>query len=92
MTTAPTAGLNLRANGGHHPTEHLSVRILMREAAKVCTDLGLNIGGGRLHHVIDRYVTEGRTGDAPDFRTWFISYADPTGERAVSNVMRARAG
>ena len=58
----------------------------MREAAKVCDDLDLGIRGARLRAVVDRFVREGR-GDV-DFRTWFIAYADPTGETAVRNVMR----
>ncbi|MGI8682033.1 MAG: hypothetical protein ACR2JO_07875 [Mycobacteriales bacterium] len=79
------ASPNLRADG-ERETEFLSPRVLMREAAKVCDDLGLSIRGARLRSMIDRFVTEGR-GDI-DFRTWFIAYADPTGETAVRNVMR----
>jgi hypothetical protein len=78
-------GPNLRANG-ENGTEFLSPRVLMREAAKVCADLDLNIRGARLRTVVDRFVREGRSD--VDFRTWFIAYADPTGETAVRNVMR----
>jgi len=74
---------NLRANG---ETDFLSPRILMREASKVCDDLHLNIRGARLRTLVDRFLEHGRAD--VDFRTWFISYADPTGESAVRNVMR----
>jgi len=57
----------------------------MREAAKVCDDLHLNIRGARLRTLVEHYINFGRAD--LDFRTWFISYADPTGETAVRNVM-----
>lgn len=85
MTGATTTGPNLRANGEQH-AEHLSARVLTREAVKVCTDLGLTIRGNRLHLLVSRYLATGRAD--VDFRTWFIAYADPTGETACRNVMR----
>lgn len=87
MSAADTTSnsLNLRANG-EKTAEFLSPRILMREAAKVCDDLNLNIRGARLRTLVDRFLAHGRAD--VDFRTWFISYADPTGEAAVRNVLR----
>ena len=78
---------NLRANG-ERQDGFLSPRVLMREAEKVCDDLDLDIRGPRLRSVIDRFVNEGRSDI--DFRTWFISYADPTGETAARQVDRER--
>lgn len=75
---------NLRANG-ERQAEFLSPRIVMREAAKVCADMGLEIRGARLRRLVGRFIAEGRSD--LDFRTWFIGYADPTGETAVRNVM-----
>lgn len=80
-------GPNLRANGERRDG-FLAPRILTREAAKVVGDLGLPIRGARLRKLVDRYVRSGRSD--LDFRTWFIGYADPTGERAVGNVTRER--
>lgn len=65
---------------------YLSQRILAREARKVIESLDLDICGSRLKRIVRRYVTEDRAGI--DFRTWFITYADPTGETAVRNVLR----
>lgn len=66
--------------------EHLSERVLIREARKVVIDLRLPICGSRLKRIVRRYLEEGR-GDI-DLRTWLLSYADPTGETAVRNVLR----
>ena len=74
---------NLPVNG---ETEHLSPRIVMREAAKVCDDLHLNIRGARLRRLVDQFLVNGRADI--DFRTWFITYADPTGETACRNILR----
>lgn len=68
---------------------HLSVRVLVREARKVVADLNLDLDGCRLRALVRRFVETGRTD--LDFRTWFLSYADPTGETAVHNVMRRRS-
>lgn len=76
----PALGVN------HEVADHLSTRILVREARKVVADMHLCIDGSRLRGLVRRYVETGRAD--VDFRTWFISYADPTGESAVRNVMR----
>ena len=83
-----TPSPNLRANG-ERQSEFLSPRILTREAAKVCADLDITLSPPRLRALVTRYVDEGRTDLG--FLTWFISYADPTGEAAVRNVMRGRS-
>lgn len=86
--TAANPSPNLRANG-ESEDRFLSPRIVMREAAKVCADLDLDVRGPRLRLLVQRFITEGRAD--VDFRTWFISYADPTGEQAVRNVMKGRS-
>lgn len=78
-TQQPTPEAKREAN-------YLPQRVLVREAHKVVLDLGLNICGSRLKRLVRRYVESGRTDI--DLRTWFIHYADPTGETAVRNVMR----
>lgn len=57
----------------------------MREAAKVCDDLNLDIQGARLRLLVNRFIRDGRSDI--DIRTWVISYADPTGEAAVNNIL-----
>lgn len=84
--TSTTPSRNLPAELGE--TQHLSPRVIMREAAKVCEDLHLNITGGRLRKLVDQFLTNGRADI--DFRTWFVSYADPTGDKATANVLRTR--
>ena len=74
------------ALGVNQEVQHLSTRVLVREARKVVSDLDIHLGGSRLRSLVRRYVETGRPDI--DFRTWFISYADPTGETAVRNVMR----
>ena len=64
---------------------HVSIKALQREAFQYAAEHGLTIRPSRMSRMIRRHVREGR-GDI-DFRTWFISYADPTGETAVKNVM-----
>ncbi len=81
----PTPGGNREATQAD-TSAMLSQRTLVREAHKVVLDLGLNVCGSRLKRLVRRYVEDGRADI--DFRTWFISYADPTGETAVRNVMR----
>jgi len=77
-----------RANGENPQGESsafLSTKLLTREAAKVVDDLALPITPARIRLLVKRFVNEGRSDI--DFRTWFISYFDPTGETAVRNVM-----
>ena len=79
---ATTDSPNLRANGESSP------RALMRDAAKAAADLGLAMSPCRIRRLVTRYLREGHT---TDFRTWFLGYADPTGEQAVRNVLRDTA-
>lgn len=71
---------------GDRQSDYLSVPTLSRQARKLVADLNLPMSGSRIRKLVRRFVTEGRTD--VDFRTWFIAYADPTGETAVSNVMK----
>lgn len=76
---------NLRANG-ERADEFLSPRVLAREAAKLVDELDLRISPRRIRQLVTAFVREGRSD--VNFRTWFLAYADPTGETAVRNVLR----
>lgn len=69
--------------------DFLSVQTLTRTAHKVLEDQNFYMSPSRTSRLIHRFVREGRAD--LDFRTWFISYADPTGEQAVRNVMKGRS-
>lgn len=51
----------------------------------------------RVRDLVDRFLADGRSDlvderrSVADFRAWFITYSDPTGETAVRNVMRGRS-
>lgn len=81
----PDLGAN---HEGARRDDYLSVSTLTREARKLCIDLRISISGSRLRKLVRRFVDEGRTDI--DLRTWLLSYADPTGETAVHNVLRER--
>ncbi len=81
----PTPGAN-REIAGQGKSAYLAEAVIAREAAKVDAALNLGLGGFRLRKLVRRFVREGRTDI--DFRTWFLCYADPTGETAVRNVLR----
>lgn len=84
-------------SGGHHrpPNQpvnaetHLHPRVLAREAAKVCTDLGLRLDGGRIRLLVNDYLASGYARHT-SFHAWLLTYADPTGNTAVRNVARER--
>jgi hypothetical protein len=91
VTTAPSP--NLRANGAtqqakpRREDQFLSPRIIAREAVKILAAKGIEIGPGTLRRLVTRFVREGHTTLA-HLEPFVLSYADPTGERAVRNVMR----
>lgn len=78
---APT---RLEARQAEAPT---TVQSLAAEARELAGGLGLALSANRLQRIVRRYAEQRPTGD---FRTWFIAYADPTGETAVRNVMAGR--
>ena len=80
--TSKTSPVSREGSEGNH----LSLPVLMREGQKVAEAAGLAVSHHRMGRIIRRFVREGRSDI--DFRTWFIAYADPTGETAVRNVMR----
>lgn len=84
-TPTPLVPLAEGSRTGFRPA-HLSVEVLLREAHKVLTDLGVNMSTRRVHRAIQSFVRDGRSVD--EFYTWFLVYADPTGEAAIRNVMR----
>ncbi len=86
LATQPDLGANQEGTGG----EYLSVRMLSREAHKCADAMNIAISGSRIRALVRQFVREGRTD--VDFRTWFIGYADPTGETAVRNILRERSG
>ena len=63
------------------------VRLLVDAGEWVCEQTNQPMRRRKIRDLVIRYMREGRA-DA-DFRTWFIAYADPTGETAVRNVMRS---
>lgn len=67
----------------------LTVEDALRVAHRVMEELGIHLGTRKLHRLVARYIRDGRAD--VDFRTWFLAYADPTGETAVRNVLRAEA-
>ena len=67
--------------------ERFSMQTLTAEARKVMAEMDMDLSQNRLVRIIRRYINDGRADI--DFRTWFIAYADPTGEKAVRNVMRS---
>lgn len=90
MSTHAVPQPDLGANHEGRTAEYLSVATLSRTAALVAAEKGWHISGSRVRRLVRRFVTDGRTD--LDFRTWFISYADPTGETAVRNVLREERG
>ena len=91
MTTTPPVLPALGDNQeGARQDEFLSVRTLAAGAARINTVLNLGLSGSRIRKLVRRFVREGRSD--VDFYTWFIAYADHTGERAVGNVLRASGG
>jgi len=86
-TTATTARPDLGANQeGARQDEFLSVRTLTFGARQINTKLNLGLSGSRIRKLVRRFVREGRSDI--DFYSWFIAYADPTGEQAVNNVLK----
>jgi hypothetical protein len=78
---------NLRANEqGAATDEFLSLRTLAREARKIVVEMNLPISGSRTRELVRLFVQEGHTD--LDFDTWFLTYADPTGEAAAKRVDR----
>jgi len=91
MTTTPPVPPDLGANQeGERQDNFLSVRTLAAGAAQINTKLNLGLSGSRIRKLVRRFVREGRSD--LDFYTWFIAYADTTGEQAVNNVLRASGG
>jgi hypothetical protein len=87
--TAPDTQPDLGANQeGARRDGFLSVPVLARQARHIVADLALPISGARVRRLVRQFVDNGRAD--LDFRTWFIAYADPTGEAAVKNVSKER--
>lgn len=82
-TTNPARSAVKRTN-----TEGLDpvrVRHLVNAGEWVAHRLGLDMRRRAVRALVVQYLREGC---AQDFRVWFLGYADPTGNKAVRNVMR----
>ncbi len=90
MTTTPPVPPALGDQEDERQAEFLSVRTLAAGAAQINAKLNLGLSGSRIRKLVRRFVREGRSD--VDFYTWFIAYADPTGETATRNVLRASGG
>jgi len=66
------------------------VRHLVCAGTWVAARWGLDMRRRAIRRLVLRFLHEGHA-DA-EFRTWFLAYADPTGETAVRNVMRQGEG
>jgi len=88
--TATPALPDLGANQeGERQDSFLSVRTLAAGAAQINTKLNLGLSGSHIRNLVRRFVREGRSD--LDFYTWFIAYADTTGETAVNRVLRGES-
>lgn len=67
----------------------LSPRVMQREAAKILAAKGIPVGPAMLRRLVTRFIQEGYTTLA-EIEPFLLSYADPTGETAVNNVVRDR--
>jgi hypothetical protein len=83
--TQPALGAN---HEGARRDRYLSAPVYVRQGRRLVEEHGLRVSGSRLRKLVRRFVDEGRAD--VDFRTWFIHYADPTGETAVRNVMNVK--
>lgn len=100
MTSPPGGARTTRPHPGANREDaengFISPRMLQREAAKVTASMGYSLHPARIRGLVQRFLETGRSdlideGRAvADFRAWFITYADPTGETAVRNVARER--
>lgn len=66
----------------------LDVETLVRIARQSSAIAAMNIGQSRLSRIVRAYLSEDQ--HERDIVSWVIAYADPTGETAVRNVMRAK--
>ncbi len=90
MTTTPPVLPDLGANQEvARQDEFLCVRTLSVSARLINAKRNLGLSGSRIRKLVRRFVREGPSD--LDFYTW-CAYADPTGEVAVRNVVRASGG
>ncbi|MFH7324792.1 hypothetical protein [Aeromicrobium sp. JJY06] len=69
--------------------EFLHPKILAREAAKVAQANGLTLHPAEIRRLVSKY-TQHRDPVSEQielFRSWVLTYADPTGDAAVDNVL-----
>lgn len=70
-------------------TQFLSPKIVAREAAKVLTEMGLDVRPAAVRILAKRFVEAGHTTTA-ELYDFARGYVDPTGEQAARNVDRQR--
>lgn len=67
-------------------SQTLTVESALRHAGRLCAELGIPLQYRRMHQLVRRAVSDHLT--VAEFTERVVAYADPTGERAVRNVMR----
>lgn len=87
MTAPPQLNDSVESRRGL-PRDTALVQALAKEGRVIAAELNLDISQNRMVRLILRYMREWQPG--LDLRTWFLGYADPTGNTAVENVMRER--
>lgn len=64
-----------------------TVETALRAAADFCATAGVHFGHRKMVRLVRAYLADRSAHQS--FGAWVIAYADPTGETAVRNVMRA---
>lgn len=90
-SAAPSTSRNLPANGEitKREDQFLSPRIIAREAVKILDAKGIDVGPAQLRRLVTRFVRQGYT-TLRELEPFVLAHADPTGETAVSRVLRER--
>lgn len=72
---------------GRPAVNAVSLRELVAEGVRIVERYRLRLNRREVRRIIARFVESGRTVD--ELLAYVLDYADPTGETAVANVMRA---
>jgi len=75
--------------GKGESVSHALVAELVNLARREMAVTDLNLSANKLSRIVREYVATDQR--ERDLVSWVIAYADPTGETAVRNVMRARS-
>ena len=100
MTSPPGTARNssitarLADKGTSSQINHALARRLVDAGCWVAQQRGVPMRRRRVRELVNRFIESGRSDlineqrTVDDFRSWFITYADPTGETAVRNVTK----